>query len=102
MVASSATSGNVELAMKMLEYAYSEEGHMFFNFGTEGVSYTMEDGYPKFIDLLMKNPISWLPHKPCPSTFAAIRRGGRRSDASARRPRRRVEHYGLTAYKSLP
>ena len=29
---------------------------MFFNFGTEGVSYNMVDGYPKYTDLLMKNP----------------------------------------------
>jgi len=29
---------------------------MFFNFGTEGVSYQMENGYPKYTDLLMKNP----------------------------------------------
>ncbi len=29
---------------------------MFFNFGTEGVSYNMEGGYPKYTDLLMKNP----------------------------------------------
>jgi len=56
MVAISGTSQNVELAVRMLDYGYSEEGNMFFNFGTEGVSYTMENGYPKFTDLLMKNP----------------------------------------------
>ncbi|PQP89100.1 extracellular solute-binding protein, partial [Paenibacillus sp. AR247] len=44
------------LAVRMLDYGYSEEGHMFFNFGEEGVSYNMENGYPKFTDLLMKNP----------------------------------------------
>jgi putative aldouronate transport system substrate-binding protein len=44
------------LAAKMLDYGYSEEGHMFFNFGTEGVSYKMENGYPKYTDLIMKNP----------------------------------------------
>ena len=26
---------------------YSEEGHMFYNFGQEGVSYKMENGYPE-------------------------------------------------------
>ncbi|ASA19839.1 extracellular solute-binding protein [Paenibacillus donghaensis] len=56
MVALSATSKNAELAVKMLDYGYSEQGHMLFNFGTEGVSYTMKDGYPKFTDLLMSNP----------------------------------------------
>lgn len=44
------------LAVQMLDYGYSEEGRMFFNFGTEGVSYNMVDGYPKYTDLLMKNP----------------------------------------------
>ncbi|WP_028560190.1 extracellular solute-binding protein [Paenibacillus pinihumi] len=47
---------NPEIAVRMLDYGYSEEGHMFFNFGTEGVSYNMEGGYPKYTDLLMKNP----------------------------------------------
>ncbi|MEK3683629.1 extracellular solute-binding protein [Paenibacillus sp. FSL R10-2736] len=56
MVAISATSKNAELAVKLLDYGYSEEGNKLFNFGTEGVSYTMEDGYPKFTDLLMSNP----------------------------------------------
>lgn len=44
------------LAVKMLDYGYSEEGRMFFNFGTEGVSYNLEDGYPKYTDLLLANP----------------------------------------------
>ncbi|WP_248928085.1 extracellular solute-binding protein [Paenibacillus hamazuiensis] len=56
MVAITAKSKNVELAARMLDYGYSEEGHMYFNFGTEGVSYKMENGYPKYTDLLMKNP----------------------------------------------
>jgi putative aldouronate transport system substrate-binding protein len=56
MAAVSAKSKNAELAVKMLDYAYSEEGRTFFNFGIEGVSYNMESGYPKFTDLLMKNP----------------------------------------------
>ncbi|MBD0381397.1 extracellular solute-binding protein [Paenibacillus sedimenti] len=56
MVAISAKSKNVEIAAKLLDYGYSEEGHMFFNFGTEGVSYKNESGYPKYTDLLLKNP----------------------------------------------
>lgn len=55
-VAISATSKNVELAARLLDWGYSEEGHMYFNFGQEGVSYTMENGNPKYTDLLMKNP----------------------------------------------
>ena len=49
------------LAVKMLDYGYSEEGHMFFNFGTEGTSYNMEDGYPKYTDLLLNNPDNLAP-----------------------------------------
>ncbi|WP_240417247.1 extracellular solute-binding protein [Paenibacillus periandrae] len=56
MVVISATTKNVELAVKLLDYGYGEEGKMFHNFGTEGVSYKMENGYPKYTDLVMKNP----------------------------------------------
>ncbi|MDR6879114.1 extracellular solute-binding protein [Bacillus sp. 3255] len=56
MVAITANSKNVEVAAKMLDYGYSEAGHNYFNFGTEGVSYKMENGYPKYTDLVMKNP----------------------------------------------
>jgi putative aldouronate transport system substrate-binding protein len=52
----SANSKNAELAAKLLDYGYSEEGRMLFNFGIEGVSYTMQNGYPKYTDLIMKNP----------------------------------------------
>ena len=39
---------NVELAARVLDYGYSEEGHMFYNFGIEGESYNMIDGYPTY------------------------------------------------------
>ena len=47
---------NVDLAMKFLDYGYGEKGHMLYNFGVEGESYTMEDGYPKYTDYITKNP----------------------------------------------
>lgn len=49
-------SKNAAIAAKFLDYGYSDEGRMFFNFGIEGISYKMENGYPKYTDLLMKNP----------------------------------------------
>lgn len=52
----SAKCKNVDIAAKFLDYAYSQEGHMLYNFGTEGVSYTMVGGYPTYTDLIMKNP----------------------------------------------
>ncbi|UUZ91610.1 hypothetical protein LJK87_39400 [Paenibacillus sp. P25] len=56
MVAITASSKNAETAARPLDYGYSDAGHMLFNFGIEGVSYKMENGYPKYTDLLMKNP----------------------------------------------
>ena len=47
---------NVELAAKFLDYGYSEEGHMLNNFGIEGTSYEMKDGYPEYTELIMNNP----------------------------------------------
>ena len=47
---------NVDLAAKVLDYGYSKEGEMLFNFGIEGESYTMVDGYPKYTDVITKNP----------------------------------------------
>lgn len=46
---------NIPLAMRFLDYGYSEEGLMFFNFGIEGVSYEMKDGYPTYTSLITDN-----------------------------------------------
>lgn len=46
---------DIETAMKLLDYGYSEEGAMFFNFGTEGESYNMVDGYPTFTEEITDN-----------------------------------------------
>ncbi|QGG55551.1 extracellular solute-binding protein [Paenibacillus sp. B01] len=56
IVAVTTSAEDPELAVRMLDFGYSEEGRLFFNFGTEGVSYEMKDGYPTYTDLLMKNP----------------------------------------------
>lgn len=47
---------NKELAMKFLDWNYSEEGQLFQQFGVEGVSYEMVDGKPVYTDLIMNNP----------------------------------------------
>ncbi len=47
---------NPELAYKLLDFGYSEKGRMLFNFGIEGESYSMVDGYPKYTELVSKNP----------------------------------------------
>ena len=43
-------------AIKFLDYAFSKEGHMLFNFGVQGKTYNLVNGYPKFTDLIMANP----------------------------------------------
>jgi putative aldouronate transport system substrate-binding protein len=40
--------------IKWLDYAYSPEGQLLFNFGVEGVSYKMDNGYPRYTDAVMK------------------------------------------------
>lgn len=60
-VAITSTAKDPELAVRMLDYGYSEEGRLFFNFGTEGVSYNMVDGYPTYTDMILKNPDNLAP-----------------------------------------
>lgn len=55
-VAITTSCKDVEAAARMLDWAYSDEGHMYYNFGTEGVSYTMENGEPVYTDLILNNP----------------------------------------------
>lgn len=43
-------------AVKWLDYQYSEDGILLNNFGVEGVSYDMVDGYPVFKDHVFNNP----------------------------------------------
>ncbi len=47
---------NKELAMRFLDWGYSEEGQLFLQFGVEGVSYEMKDGKPVYTDLIINNP----------------------------------------------
>ncbi|MDR6879368.1 extracellular solute-binding protein [Bacillus sp. 3255] len=45
---------NPEGTAKWLDFAYSEEGKMLFNFGVEDVSYKNVNGYPTYTDSIMK------------------------------------------------
>lgn len=47
---------NPALAARFLDYGYSEEGHMTYNFGKEGESYNMVDGYPTYVEEITANP----------------------------------------------
>ena len=46
----------VEIAAKWLDYGYGEEGHLLFNFGIEGESYEMINGYPTYTEAMTNNP----------------------------------------------
>ena len=51
----SSSCKDIDKAIKFLDYAYSEEGSMLYNFGIEGVSYEMVDGYPTYTEVITKN-----------------------------------------------
>ena len=55
MVAITTSCKDVEAAARLLDWAYSDEGHMYYNFGTEGVSYEMVNGEPVYTDLILNN-----------------------------------------------
>lgn len=52
----SADSKNPELAVKWIDYAYSEEGSMLYNFGIEGESYTNNNGTLAYTEKITEDP----------------------------------------------
>lgn len=47
---------DVETAMKFLDYLYSEDGILFYNYGFEGEDYTIDEtGTPQFTDAVIHN-----------------------------------------------
>ncbi len=55
-LAVSSACKNPDDAVKWADYAYSDDGHMLFNFGVEGDTYTLVNGYPTYTDKVMKDP----------------------------------------------
>lgn len=45
-----------ELAIKYMDYLFSDDGFMLANYGIEGETYTMVNGEPEFTDLILNNP----------------------------------------------
>lgn len=58
-VAITTSCENIEAAATLMDFAYGEEGHLMFNFGVEGESYNMVDGYPTYTDEIYNNPNGW-------------------------------------------
>lgn len=50
---------DIETAMRFLDWGYSKEGILFWNFGTEGESYEMIDGNPVFTPPANETISSW-------------------------------------------
>jgi putative aldouronate transport system substrate-binding protein len=47
---------DVETAVKFLNFGYTKEGSMIYNFGKEGLTYTMVNGEPQFTEYYTNNP----------------------------------------------
>ncbi len=47
---------NKELALKFMNYGYTEAGDLLWNFGVEGESFTMVDGVPTYTEWITHNP----------------------------------------------
>ncbi len=70
-VAITTSCEDIETAARLLDYAYGEAGHMLFNFGVEGESYTMVGDYPTYTENIIKNPDGW----PLAQSLSAYIRG---------------------------
>lgn len=55
-VAITTQCSNVDAAVYLLDWMYSEQGRTITNWGTEGVSYTVVDGEYTYTDEIMNNP----------------------------------------------
>lgn len=47
---------NLEAAMTVLDYGYTEEGWMLYNYGVEGLTYNMEGDKAVYTDVILNNP----------------------------------------------
>ncbi len=47
---------NPDIAARVLDYGYSKEGILLYNFGIQDVSYKMVDGKPTYTDTVTKDP----------------------------------------------
>jgi putative aldouronate transport system substrate-binding protein len=58
-IAISGSCKNVEIAARFLDWGYSDAGHLYNNFGIEGVSYTIKNGEPIYTDAMFNDPRGW-------------------------------------------
>lgn len=56
-ITTSCPDEKLEIAMRALDYAYTEEGNLYWNYGTEGVSWKRDaNGKPAYTELVTKDP----------------------------------------------
>ncbi|PNV61993.1 ABC transporter substrate-binding protein [Clostridium sp. chh4-2] len=96
-VAITTSCKDVERAARLLDYAYGEEGHILFNFGVEGESYTMVDGNPIYTDWILKNPDGW----PVSQAMSAYIRGNY-NGPFVQDLRYLTQYYTIDAQKETP
>jgi putative aldouronate transport system substrate-binding protein len=58
-VAITTEARNLDAAIRLLDFGYSEEGIMYFTYGTLGTSYTMVNGIPTYTPLITNHPQGW-------------------------------------------
>lgn len=51
------TGKTLDKALEWLDFAFTEKGDLYWNYGTEGKTYTMVDGKPQYTDLITKNDL---------------------------------------------
>lgn len=57
VITTSCTDEKLEIAMRLLDYGYTEEGFLFWNFGKKGESWEYdENNEPAFTELVTKDP----------------------------------------------
>ena len=49
----------MEVALRWLDYAYTDEGSLLSTFGIEGKSFEMVNGYPTILDSVKQNDKGW-------------------------------------------
>ncbi|MCL2378255.1 MAG: hypothetical protein FWC77_03920 [Defluviitaleaceae bacterium] len=52
----STSATEVEAITRLLDFAFSEEGNLLYNFGPYGVSWEWVDGVPTYTDIVMNHP----------------------------------------------
>ena len=55
-VTTSCPDEKLPLVLRWLDYGYTDEGYLYWNYGVEGETYTVIDGVPTFTDLLTNDP----------------------------------------------